>query len=419
MKSDIDFLKKTALSKYFKFDSENDTFLVKPSKSELGSSEKRHTPTEHYYSNSNGKFLIPLASALLKRIRIAELIIIEETITENEAVSNFFKKKNYTRVMASPDIYKSIKEIDINTQLADKIYADLIEFELEKIVSQVAFFEIIVSFENKIADTILTSILINEIDDQSADLSNFCYNLYIFPIISELIFDNLFVILNYKLTKIAKTEFKNEKRIFKKMEQKKSKEKKIQNKEMVETLCTNIIFECIKHDFNVKTMCEDILLDELNIFETKRENIHNSIANKFLKQIVDILIENEKIENLARECKKEVTYQESSVFGIISENLIDEVIRINCKQISKSYLKLIILKQLNYEIIECLVESFCSEISEDLFSFEIIKVNIQISNYFADEIISTIIPVYQISHVAKKVLMIEKQIHEISISLLE
>ncbi|CAG9332693.1 unnamed protein product [Blepharisma stoltei] len=128
MRNDISFVNKTVLAAFFKFDNNPDTFLVVPSRV-TGQKKPSELKKEEYYFKKSGDLIIPLPSILLKRIRIAEMLIMEEIFNEHRLSSGVTKPEN--SVIIEYRSVDNIKREDLSPDISENesILAKAIERE--------------------------------------------------------------------------------------------------------------------------------------------------------------------------------------------------------------------------------------------------------------------------------------------------
>jgi len=113
MKNDMDFLLESEFAKILKFSEQPDPLLITPSKPKGSSSSSKKK--EHNYFLSDGQVVIPLHSALIRRVRLAEMVILEET--RNQELGDSYS--------------------DINEKLQDYIYRMIMGNGLQTIVEEI------------------------------------------------------------------------------------------------------------------------------------------------------------------------------------------------------------------------------------------------------------------------------------------
>ena len=113
MKNDMDFLLESEFAKILKFSEQPDPLLITPSKPKVSSSSSKKK--EHNYFLADGQVVIPLHSALIRRVRLAEMVILEET--RNQELGDSYS--------------------DINEKLQDYIYRMIMGKGLQTIVEEI------------------------------------------------------------------------------------------------------------------------------------------------------------------------------------------------------------------------------------------------------------------------------------------
>jgi hypothetical protein len=121
IRHDLNFLPTSELSKAFKFSTESDPFLIRPSKV----IEKHKTKPGGNYFLSNGQVIIPLPSLILKRVQKMDDLV------KQESEFDFPKEKTIEKPVIKKKHKKNESKIDdlsLTKNIAEGIYREVISF---------------------------------------------------------------------------------------------------------------------------------------------------------------------------------------------------------------------------------------------------------------------------------------------------
>ncbi|CAG9330044.1 unnamed protein product [Blepharisma stoltei] len=137
MKHDLNFLSNSDFSKIFTFSEEPDPLLVAPSKAAPNRSKQQNRKKENYFIES-GQVLIPLPGVLLKRVRLAEMVIMEDSNNEWEPNHKSKPSGKFSSLIGTP-LHSTRKQrrYDDENRISLYVIEDIIEEEVENELTEI------------------------------------------------------------------------------------------------------------------------------------------------------------------------------------------------------------------------------------------------------------------------------------------
>ncbi|CAG9335978.1 unnamed protein product [Blepharisma stoltei] len=413
MKSDMDFLGKTELAKYFYFSDQSDPFLICPSDVKWDMSEKINELSS-YFAKKTTKMLIPLPEILMNRVKLAEIIINEELIKENEVISHYVFRRWNTRSMANPEYFKIKMEDETNSKISEELTAELIQNFIGEILPQMITAESKMQQDALCFDEISINLLESICNEFSLKIAKKSYEKQIYPVISEQIFNDLLMKFDYKLAKISKNLIKEEIKDKKRNEAKRIKKMKTLDNDLAVKIANQIFWDCVKKSFNLAKLAENILLGELKKAEEKNDKINKEIAEIITKELISQFIEDQRIDKFAKEIKNEMISTENQIIDIISndisERLIMEYLSNYCRNHLMNIFKVLLIKIHTNEFLENITSEMILSIAKNSLNEEarIFNENKMITEFIYEEIISNLANPHKLSLICVEILSVEK-----------
>ncbi|CAG9310870.1 unnamed protein product [Blepharisma stoltei] len=356
MRHDLDFLYSSDFSKVFLFSEKPDPLLKTPSRIQGGSRHKSRIKDGYFMDD--GKVVIPLPSALMKRVSIAEMVILENTSSEWETIqidSTPTSKSSRELSTTSNNRLKQRKpneEARMAQNMLDCIIEEEVEIDVQEIVVKVRKEEQQRVNNDATAKYVMDEILKKEILETIREIAVSTYSpqfnanmeKYVENMANKMIESEVLRTIDT----IAKDELRNAKEQLKKAKED-DKRKKGEDINLNKYFFEVILAEVVKSmtEFEVENISKEIkdraakkkMEIEKKKIEEENTTFSRQIFMNFLYEIVgEIAKEMYEIkENEERE-KKEIAKKNNEnleLAKLIYESLFEIAIKIRLEEFSK------------------------------------------------------------------------------------